>query len=482
MKLGISQKLFILFFLFILIFYGTVFDLLMTVRQMSGTSARIVDVHYRISGLSDNLKDNLMEMDINEKKLRLLKKNLYFEGYEAARQAYIRDLNLILGLGTDRFPVPRIWHDLKATYDPYTLFRSQDKFAETGWGERAVADLWLLEIQTARQQNEQETEQALRRINDQTGRIVRNGVIGFGCSILVGLGGVIFISRSMVRPLKELKGGLTQLSKDNYGHMVRVPAKDEFGDVAAAFNRMSLQLRADEGIRTDFIASLSHEIRTPLSSVQESVNMISEEVLGPVNEKQKKFLRIAASEISRMTGLLSKLLDASALYAVSSEKQGPVDPECLVRDAVQRLSSVAQKKQISVRVSPLKDKILVRGEEKGLLQAVLNILGNALKFSDPGTCVEIRMRPDAQGRNLKIFIQDQGPGIPEDQQDLIFKKYYRADEVRHHMDGVGLGLNIAKQIAQAHGGRIEVKNNPAEGCTFVVCLPICRRAGAGKGV
>ncbi len=470
MKLGIAKKLFILFFLFILIFYGTVFDLFFKVKEMSARSAHIVGVNNKIAALSKTMQDNLVEMEINGKKLNLLKKDLYFKGFIKAREAYIEALASILKL--DSTP---LWTDLNTAYGQYTRpgLKKGVLTAGNGWDGTDMVPQWTADIGTARKENQGRIDQALIRINTLSRLVVRNGMIGFGISIMVGLLGVLFITRSMLAPLNRLKAGLSQVSNDNYSHMIPVRSKDEFGELAHAFNDMNRQLKADEEIRSDFIATLSHEIRTPLSSVRESVNMIAEEVLGPINGQQQKFLSIAGKETARITNLLNRLLNTANLETDPREP-APLDPNHLIRDAIQRLASRAELADISISFTPMNEAPAVMGDPDELLQVLINLLDNAIKFSSENSKITLFLALKAQ--HLMFNISDTGPGIPREKQRLVFKKYYRAREVRNHADGVGLGLNIARRIVSAHGGIIFVNNNKDRGCTFSFTLPYAKNA------
>ncbi len=475
MKLGISRKLVLFFSLFILIFYGTVVNMFIKVRDMSKISSRIVTVNNQIAELSENLRDSLMDMEVNDKKFRLLKKTLYFESFETARKAYNRDLDQIIHLESDILESSKTWRKIGGAYQRFTGFRPKDAFMDlpAQWDQEDLIIEWMDLISKARDANDLQIKQGLIRINRQSRLVVRNGVIGFGISMVVGFFGILFISKSMLIPLNKLKLGLSQISMDNYAHEVVVSSRDEFGELADAFNDMSHQLKADEDIRSDFIATLSHEIRTPLSSVQESVNMIIEEILGPVNERQKKFLKLAGSEITRITSLLNHLLDISMLEA-GTQKSNPasLDPNPLIVQAIESLDATAKIKNTNVQVHPLTGAPRVMGEAREIMQVLVNIIGNAIKFSDENSQVDIWLSKSREDGFLSFNISDTGPGIPREKHGLIFKRYYRAEEVRNHMSGVGLGLNISRRIVLAHGGRIFVENNIDKGCTFTFTLPV----------
>lgn len=480
MTLGISKKFFILFSLFILIFSGTVFDLFIKVQDMSRLSARIVTVNNQVAALADNLQDYLLDMEVNHKKFTLLGKQIYFEYFETARMNYNRDLARIVRLDSLGYPATNQWEKIQHTYAGYTVFQSAEKPDKIPlqWQHKKGVDPWMAAIIQAGKDNNDRTQKSLIRINELSRKVVRNGVVGFGISIVVGIVGIMFISRSMLTPLNKLKAGLTQISNDNYTHRIEIASKDEFHELAEAFNDMSRQLSEDEDIRSDFIATLSHEIRTPLSSVQESVNMIVEQLLGPVNEKQKKFLTLADSELTRIKSLLNHLLDISVLES-GSDRSGfkQMDPYKLVREAVRLIEPTADLKQITLHLETIQDAPAVTGEKKELMQVLMNIIGNAVKFSDKNSRVKISFsKPGNQG-SLFFYISDQGPGIPKDEQRLIFKKYYRTRSVRKYMSGVGLGLNISRRIVRAHGGEIGVKNNEKKGCTFWFTLPVHNKKG-----
>lgn len=153
----------------------------------------------------------------------------------------------------------------------------------------------------------------LARLNERSRISARNGLYGFCISILVGFVGIWFIAKSVFTPLKTLARALKRISMDKLHQPISLKGGEEFNELAASYNDMSRQLNEEENIRNEFIATLSHEIRTPLSSIGESVNMIVEEVFGPINDKQRKFLKIANVEIRRINKLLNYLLNVSVL-------------------------------------------------------------------------------------------------------------------------------------------------------------------------
>jgi signal transduction histidine kinase len=136
----------------------------------------------------------------------------------------------------------------------------------------------------------------------------------------------------------------------------------------------------------------------------------------------------------------------------------------------------AEAKNIDIRVDVDASIPEVLSDREHLQQVFHNLVGNAIKFSPFGSDIRIGARLDDGGRSIRFSISDQGPGIPEDEQALIFKKYYRGRGTRENRDGVGLGLSISREIVQAQGGNIWVESKRGEGSTFVFTLPVASDA------
>ncbi len=482
LKLGITSKLMMLFFFLVFIFYTTLLVLFVNIQKLMETSQHIISINNRVASLSRGMLDNLISMDVNHKKFRLLKKKVYLTYFETAKKEYCDGLGKILILDSPQYPISNQWEVIRKSFEDNTDNSALSARAESAaWVEDSLMNNWMIVISTARKDNQQQIEQALVKINKLGRQSVRNSLIGFLVSIFAGIMGAVFISKSMIGPLRKLKHGLNDISKDNY-NLIKINSQDEFGELAAAFNDMSRQLKEDEDIRSDFISVLSHEIRTPLSSIRESVNMIIEKVLGPVNDTQKKFLKIASSEISRISDLLDHLLDVSMLESYSGKiSPEPIAPNQLLGDVSNSLIAKGKIKNVTIRFHELCDAPMVLGVRKEVIQVLLNIVYNAVKFSDPDSFVDIRLLNQTSNKKLIFQISDQGPGIPEEEQCLIFKKYYRAKGVRKNMDGVGLGLSISKRIIHAHGGTIYMENNKKKGCSFFFTLPKTNKKAIAQG-
>ncbi len=438
------------------------------------TSEQIVSINNQIDTLSKALLDNLLNMEVNDKKFRLLKKEIYRNYFETAKKEFCIGLEQIIILNSSKYKISSNWQLIHESFESHSKSSraTNSSMEPAAWADDYLIEDWTDLISKTRNENQKEIEQSLIKINHLGRQSVKNSLIGLGVSIFAGILGAWFIAKSMINPLKRLKNGLLNVSNDNNYRVIKIDSNDEFSELAGAFNDMTRQLKEDEDSRSDFIAILSHEIRTPLSSIRESVNMIVEEVLGPVNNLQKKFMKIASAETIRISDLLNHLLDVSMLESNSGKiDPEPLDPNQLISEVSKGLLSKEKISNVDIKFNELSDPPMVMGVKKEIMQVLLNIIGNAIKFSSKGRFVEIFLLNNDKTNSLTFKISDQGPGIPEEEKSLIFKKYYRSKKVRSHMDGVGLGLNISKRIINAHGGIIYMKNNKDKGSSFFFTLP-----------
>ena len=297
---GITGKLLIWFFAIVSIFYGTILVLYLNFQQVVLISERIVSKNYAITDHSKKMFESLLSMEENEKKYRLLNKDDYLTFFLDAQKDFEVSLKKVLTLENKGNGLSPNWRKVYETYLRYSDHgdNSQKDAKEVSpniWIPEKVINEWIELISAARFENQMEVEDATRELNRRGRKSVHNALIGLGISSMVGLLGVVYLAYSMIRPLKDLMRGIRSVAKDRYSEPVRIHSKDELGELAGAFNEMAERLRQEERLRSDFISMLSHEIRTPLTSIRESVNMVGEEVMGPITDRQRRFLEIAGS-------------------------------------------------------------------------------------------------------------------------------------------------------------------------------------------
>ncbi|MFH2067249.1 MAG: HAMP domain-containing sensor histidine kinase [Pseudomonadota bacterium] len=446
--------------------------LFVNIQKIVTISENLVEQNFEISSTSKKMIENLLAMEESSRKYKLLKKDMYIQQYISSRTDFSQNLNTVLEMGKKGKNIAAKWEWLDLEYQRVAL-NADNTAHQDLWIPEDDMNRWIQIISGMQTQNEKLIEQSTRELNRQSQMSSRNALIGLALSGMVGLVGILFLSYSMIRPLKELLKGIRSISKDRFSKPIQVRSKDEFGKLADAFNTMAVQLKEEERMRSDFIGMLSHEIRTPLTSTRESVNMIAEEVMGAINERQRKFLEIASTEIGRICDLLNHLMQVSRLESLELNiRKQSINTNTFVSGCINRLSYVANTKNIQIDASIPSELPRIHGDPEYLQRVFYNLLENAIKFSESGSRVSVRIKPAKNRSMLLFFIKDNGPGVPEEEQTLIFNKYYQAKGTRDHIDGVGLGLNISKHIIEAHDGNIWVESKNNQGSTFCFSLPI----------
>jgi len=474
MKTGIRSKLLLWYLILLSIFYGTILVLILQIRQIMHISEAMINSNLEISA-SKKMIENLLTMEENEKKFFLLNKEEYRSYFVAAQRDFESNLIRILQLESKEKALDTSWKELYRHYRsqfPRPAPEPDQGQAGSLWISEEIINDWIERISKRRSETENEVEAKVLELNRRGQSAVRWGVVGVGASFLVGLFGSMFLAHTMHRPLRELSKGIRAMPQRGLTPPIPIFSRDEFGELAKAFNEMADRLRNEERMRSDFISMLSHEIRTPLTSIRESVSLIGDEIMGPINERQKHFLKIAGGEIDRITVLLNHLMQVSRMEAgVLEIHPQPLDPRTLVDSSVPRLTPAAEAKNIRISCSIAPDLPAVMGDPEHLQQVFLNLLGNAIKFSPRESQVEIEVVADDRLHCVKFTISDRGPGIPENEQALVFQKYYRASAVQNEVDGIGLGLSISKHIVEAHGGVIWVESQMGVGSKFGFAIP-----------
>jgi two-component system phosphate regulon sensor histidine kinase PhoR len=228
------------------------------------------------------------------------------------------------------------------------------------------------------------------------------------------------------------------------------------------------QLRHLENVRSDFVANVSHEIRTPLTSIKGFVETLLSGAYKNLDESER-FLNIIDKHVKRLTSVIEDLLQLAKIEQNGSLKELEKE-NCNIKEvilsAIQICQLEADKKQIKMYLN-CNDRMKFRINTPLIEHAVVNLLDNAIKYSDSNSSVEI----DANCSNslLIIRIKDYGPGIAKEHLSRLFERFYRVDKARSRkMGGTGLGLSIVKHIVQAHGGSVQVKSVPTKGSTFIM--------------
>ncbi len=272
--------------------------------------------------------------------------------------------------------------------------------------------------------------------------------------------------------------------KESKDELVRL--ETHFDHMAQELSGMIMELQKMERLQKEFVANVSHELRTPITTVKSYVETILDgEMEDP--ELVKQFLGVVSKESDRMAALISDLLELSRMDSKQLQlTKVPVEMGQLVLDSMLRFELEAGKKQQHFAWAPemdelwqekpdevlpaLPEEFWVQGENRKIEQVLRNLLTNAMKYSPEEAVIEAGVY--RQAGEILVMIRDSGIGISEEDQKRIFDRFYRVDKARSRaMGGTGLGLPIAKELMELHGGRIWVRSNVGQGSEFWLAFP-----------
>jgi signal transduction histidine kinase len=222
--------------------------------------------------------------------------------------------------------------------------------------------------------------------------------------------------------------------------------------------------------KAEFLANMSHELRTPLNSILGFSQLLLEGDGGVLSGEQRQDVEIVRQNGQHLLGLINDLLDISKLEAGKAQlHRGEVEVEALISECVESVSSLAKTKklELSARVAPDVGRAFADGPK--LKQVLLNLLGNAIKFTEFGS---VLVETERQGAELVISVTDTGIGVPADDTERIFESFQQGNSgISGKYQGTGLGLAISRQLVEMHGGRLWVRSTPGKGSTFTFTIP-----------
>lgn len=279
----------------------------------------------------------------------------------------------------------------------------------------------------------------------------------------------LFLARTLTRPLRELTAASQAMAQGDLEQQVAVRSKDELGELAAAFNRMSSELAQANQARRQMTADIAHDLRTPLTVIKGYAEALRHGDLPPTAAT----FETVYQEAEHLSHLIEDLRTLSLADAgkLTLHRQTVQSKDILERTAAAHLPQ-AQQLGITLDVDVAADLPLIHVDPERLAQVLGNLMGNALRYTPAGGRITLAAQQQADA--VRLTVQDTGTGIDPSDLPHIFDRFYRGDDARETDEGEsGLGLAIAKSLVEAHSGTISASSAPGEGSTFVVTLPIC---------
>ena len=293
-------------------------------------------------------------------------------------------------------------------------------------------------------------------------------------SVALELIALFIITKEITEPIRELEKMTKQMAAGNFKVKIQSRSNDEVGELVNSYNAMAEALGNLDMMRNDFIASISHELRTPMTSIGGFIDGILDGVIPA--EKQEHYLQIVKEELARMNALVNDLLNMARLQSGKVELDLlPCSLEELLRNTALKLKPIIDEKEIQI-VFDIKTKnceVLV--DKPSIERVLINLIQNAVKFTNPGGTVTLHSEPDGKNK-VRITVEDTGSGIAKEEIPFIFEKFYKTDKSRGlDKKGTGLGLAIVKNILSAHGQEIHVESTVGKGSRFIFTLPVYRK-------
>src|SRR5499426_2128665 len=233
------------------------------------------------------------------------------------------------------------------------------------------------------------------------------------------------------------------------------------------------RLKELDQLKSDFVSNVSHELRTPLTAIKGAVDLLLREVPGPLNENQTHHLSRVRSNTQHLARLINDLLDLSQIEEGKIELDaGRVSLGGLLHEVMETVKPMAAEKPVLLEVDVPEPSVLVWADRDKITQVLMNLIGNAIKFTPSGGRIAVSTANDRRGW-VRVSIRDAGPGIPVSEQEKVFEKFYQVtQDGSPKPKGTGLGLAISKSLVELHGGRIWVESEEGRGSTFSFTLPV----------
>ncbi|HIZ10863.1 MAG TPA: HAMP domain-containing histidine kinase [Candidatus Eubacterium faecavium] len=280
---------------------------------------------------------------------------------------------------------------------------------------------------------------------------------------------IYYLTKRMFTPLQQMSKAAKQFAAGDFSYRVKVEGEDELADLGHAFNDMADALNVLEGSRRSFVSNVSHELKTPMTSISGFIDGILDGTIP--KEKQDYYLGIVSGEVKRLSRLVVSMLNMSKIESGDLEmKPSNYDISDQIIHILLTFEQKIENKNIDIRgLDEFKPTYIVADPDM-IYQAIYNLVDNAVKFTNEGGYIEVRLKDsDTQ---IELSIKNSGTGIKAEDLSRVFERFYKADKSRSlDAKGAGLGLYLVKLMIEMHGGRVSAKSESEDTAEFSFTLP-----------
>jgi len=481
MKLTIFSRVLIGYFILILLVISMGIYTFYQMAKVSEVTQSILTINNRMIDRSEKLSDMIYSQVRYEKKFIITKDHLFYNEFLRLQNDFHQTLNEMVP--SEDFPQTGLHlKNIKEFYKNYqSLIHEEAKHIKAGAAdshlslhetekEEATQSI-ILEIETLKSAIRENATDKINILYAVGTELRKMGMLMTGAFILIGILVSLFIHRSIKIPVSLLKTKTREIGRGNFTGDIHLSSPPELADLAEAFNLMCHKLNDLNKMKSDFFSFITHELRAPLSTIKLGIDLLQHGAEGPITKGQEEMLSVIQKESLRLIGLVNSILDLSKMEAGMMSfhlKPQPIAP--LIDQTLRELRLLVDSKNIILETLVTEGLPMIKIDSERILQALRNIVGNAVKFTPQGGQIKVLARPADHG--VEVSVTDTGPGIPKENLITIFEKFQQAmTDKTIPNQGTGLGLAIAKQIIIHHGGKIWAKSQLGHGSTFIFFLP-----------
>ena len=290
----------------------------------------------------------------------------------------------------------------------------------------------------------------------------------FAVIAVAALAFALLLSRLLTNPITAVSRTMRKMGKGDLSVRVPVRGSGELRELAENYNTMASQLESLDKTRNQFVSNASHELKTPLATMKILLESMIYEPDMPA-EVRADFMKDMNHEIDRLTGIVTDLLVLTRMDNGEEMKRGIVNMTELTRETIHQLTPAAEKNNQTL-TGDIQEELFLYGDKSKLSQILYNLMDNAIKYTPEEGRISVSLREE--DGNIVWRVKDNGIGIPEEDLEHIFERFYRVDKARgRETGGTGLGLSIVKQMVRMHDGTITVESSPGKGSEFTVTFP-----------
>lgn len=497
----VATKLTGAFGLFIVIVAGLLVFHIRTIRHAVMTNYELSELASRAYIATTRQVIRIGAIEENASKYRVTRDPGYLEKFTEAIASFDENLTLLDADGLsdrERAELVRLRTLWAEVSESAALFQEGlARFTRAGADElHEVLRGQLEELRAqARALGEASQEAMVRRLERSADAARRAERIAWGVmagALVLGVLGSGLIIRSISEALRRLQAGTREVAAGNFSYRLEPRRDDEFAQLARDFNVMTRRLGELDQMKKDFLSKVSHDLKTPLASIIETTRALLEEVPGPLTERQHRLLQLNHQSGERLSAMIAQILELSALEAGAlGFETDRTDIAALTRRAIEEVELAAGEYEVTIETELPDHPLIISCDEERITRTLVNLLENAVKFSPRHGLIHLAVHPhrsrppevaperwervvggDGVEGTVLITIKDSGPGIPDEEKEQVFERFFQAENgKKFHRRGVGLGLTICREIVAAHLGVIWVDDAPGGGSIFSLLLP-----------